>query len=70
MLLRDRDAALVLNDVAQWMSDRAAPLPSGDERLTGAHGVSAGAVTDLPTCRTVADRLREHPAFAAQAAGH
>lgn len=32
MLLRDLDAALLIGDVATWIGDRAAPLPSGADR--------------------------------------
>jgi alpha-beta hydrolase superfamily lysophospholipase len=33
MLLRDLDAKVVLNDIAAWIADPAAPLPSGGDRL-------------------------------------
>ncbi len=36
MLLRDLDARLVRRDVASWIADRAAPLPSGADNNTGA----------------------------------
>lgn len=32
MILRDKDAAVVLNDVASYLSDLKAPLPSGEDR--------------------------------------
>ena len=32
MLLRDLDAEPVLADIAAWITDRDAPLPSGRER--------------------------------------
>ena len=32
MLLRDLEAGAVLADVAAWIADPAAPLPSGNER--------------------------------------
>jgi alpha-beta hydrolase superfamily lysophospholipase len=67
MLLRDRDADLVMADIVQWIADRRAPLPSGDERLTGTPATMAADIARLPTCGTVADRLREHPEFAALA---
>jgi alpha-beta hydrolase superfamily lysophospholipase len=35
MLLRDLEAELVLTDVAAWIKNRRAELPSGDEVLTG-----------------------------------
>jgi len=65
MLLRDRDADLVMEDIVHWIDARSAPLPSGDERLTGATGSMAAAIARLPTCGSVTDRLREHPEFAA-----
>ena len=65
MLLRDRDGPLVMADVVRWIDDRTAPLPSGDERLVaGAEPVPAD-IVGLPTCRTVADRLRADPEFTA-----
>jgi acylglycerol lipase len=67
MLLRDRDADFVMADIEHWIEDRSAPLPSGDERLTGAPPAMAADIARLPTCRTVTDRLREHPEFAALA---
>jgi acylglycerol lipase len=36
MLLRDLEAPLVLKDIESWIDDRAAPLPSGADRRTGA----------------------------------
>jgi alpha-beta hydrolase superfamily lysophospholipase len=36
MLLRDLDAAVVLGDVASWIGDPAASLPSGADRYAGA----------------------------------
>ena len=33
MLLRDLDAEPVLADIAAWITDPAAPLPSGRERV-------------------------------------
>jgi acylglycerol lipase len=65
MLLRDRDADLVMADIVRWIDDRAAPLPSGDERLTGTQAATPADITMLPTCSTVTDQLREHPAIAA-----
>jgi acylglycerol lipase len=65
MLLRDRDADLVIDDIVRWIDDRAAPLPSGDERLTGTPAATPADIAQLPTCSTVADQLRERPAFAA-----
>ncbi len=34
MLMRDLEAKLVLDDIASWIADRAAPLPSGADRNT------------------------------------
>jgi len=69
MLLRDRHADLVLTDIAHWIADRNAALPSGDERLTGTRDTGLTAVADLSTCNKVADRLRVHPLLAPLAAG-
>lgn len=35
MLLRDKDAELVWRDIAAWVHDHDAPLPSGEERAPG-----------------------------------
>jgi acylglycerol lipase len=65
MLLRDRDGPLVMADIEHWIDDRSAPLPSGDERLTASAEPVATDIARLPTCRTVVDRLRDHPEFTA-----
>jgi alpha-beta hydrolase superfamily lysophospholipase len=65
MLLRDREAPRVMTDIAHWMANRAAPLPSGDEHLLPGPVPTATAVAGLPTCSTALDQLREHPEFAA-----
>ena len=36
MLLRDKEARTVLDDIAAWIADRRRPLPSGADRLTQA----------------------------------
>jgi hypothetical protein len=36
MLLRDLQAEVVLGDIAHWMADRQAPLPSGAETRAAA----------------------------------
>jgi len=43
MLLRDLDGDIVANDVAAWVADRSAPLPSGDE--------CGGDAATSPPCR-------------------
>jgi acylglycerol lipase len=43
MLLRDLDGDIVAGDVAAWIADRTAPLPSGDE--------CGGAAAASPPCR-------------------
>src|SRR5262249_9245851 len=63
MLIRDREGPLVLTDIERWIEDRAAPRPSGDERPADPGKPLAEAVADLPTCRTVLDRLRDYPQF-------
>jgi acylglycerol lipase len=65
MLLRDREGPLVMTDIERWIEDRAAPLPSGDERLAASAEPIAADIARLPTCRTVVDRLRDHPEFTA-----
>src|SRR5262249_52543614 len=53
MLLRDFDGELVLADIASWMRDRAAALPSGAGRL--AADPHQAAAHDLPICRKLDD---------------
>jgi alpha-beta hydrolase superfamily lysophospholipase len=65
MLLRDRDGPLVLTDVMRWIEDKTAALPSGDERLVAAAEPAPADIVGLPTCSTVADRLREDREFTA-----
>jgi hypothetical protein len=65
MLLRDREGPLVMTDVERWISDHTAPLPSGAERLAPSSEPIATAIAQLPTCRTVVDKLRERPEFTA-----
>ena len=65
MLLRDHEATRVMTDIEQWIDDRAAPLPSGDERLPTGTASMVRAIADLPTCRKGLDALTEHPEFAA-----
>jgi alpha-beta hydrolase superfamily lysophospholipase len=64
MLIRDREGEMVLADMARWIADRGAALPSGDERLTGTTEPVAADIAALPTCRTALERLGEHPEFA------
>ena len=68
MLLRDRDAEIVMADIDAWIGDRTAALPSGDERLTQAADATPAGIARLPTCHAVAAELREHPEFGALAA--
>ncbi len=65
MLIRDREGPLVLTDIEHWIEDRAAPLPSGDERLTVSAEPLVGDLARLPTCGGVVEQLREHPEFTA-----
>lgn len=55
MLLRDKEADLVMTDIARWMEDRSAPLPSGFERLTGPIEPDRAAIGALPSCRGLPD---------------
>jgi alpha-beta hydrolase superfamily lysophospholipase len=65
MLLRDRDADLVMADIARWIEDRRATLPSGDERLSGPGEPRPADIAALPTCRDTVESLRAYPAFSA-----
>ncbi len=65
MLIRDREGPLVLADIERWIEDHAAPLPSGDERLTASAEPLAGDVARLPTCSSMVEELRDHPEFTA-----
>ncbi|MEJ0068041.1 MAG: alpha/beta fold hydrolase [Pseudomonadota bacterium] len=68
MLLRDLDAELVWADIARWIEDRGAPLPSRDEQLTGASEPLTADIAQLPTCRAVTDSLRHYAEFGAPTA--
>ncbi|EWY40457.1 lysophospholipase [Skermanella stibiiresistens SB22] len=52
MLMRDLEAATVLDDIAHWIADPAAPLPSGADRLPFTEAKELVA----------SDRVDEHPA--------
>lgn len=53
MLLRDRDADLVMTDIVRWIEDRQASLPSGFERLAGPTEPAVAEIVALPSCRNV-----------------
>ena len=55
MLLRDLEGPLVANDVAAWIGDRRAPLPSGADALTAAGGWPPSAAA-LPLAEAAANR--------------
>src|SRR5207302_1302111 len=49
MLMRDLDAAVVVGDIASWIAERGAPLPSGADRY--AEATLGTAVAHLPSAR-------------------
>ena len=60
MLMRDLDAAVVMSDIAGWIAERRAPLPSGADLYADAVlglGAVAQAVPDKPFAKTAADAL-------------
>jgi acylglycerol lipase len=60
MLMRDLDAAVVMSDIAGWIAQRRAPLPSGADLYADAVlglGAVAQAAPDKPFAKTAADAL-------------